>query len=127
MRKAAPITHVAVRFKRERKLVPAKHRHDRLQQMRDVQEDLDEQLSRLMDANVHESGDYTPVESGVDVADLFHRLVEFNCGDDAEGWWANLAGVRIPVLRRIAAMAGRYGLSNAAKLIREHIALRRLK
>ena len=100
-------------------------RHERAEQIKNLQDDLNEHLDKLTDMELHEHGDYDTVENGVDVSDMFQRVLELRLGDDVDNWCDNMTGVRIPVLRSIANIASAFGMSQLAELVRKHIALRK--
>lgn len=106
-----------------RKLCKSCTKYDRQERIRDLQDELDEHLEKLSDASVHELGDYQPIESGVNIANLFAEMVEIHFRAE-DCWLENLSGVRISALRRFANYAGNFGLDTLAELIRKHIALR---
>jgi hypothetical protein len=96
----------------------------KVEQMRDLQEDLDKHLDKLANCDISEAGDSTPVEANANVADIFCEMVEIKFYAE-DCWLENLAGVRIPALRKYANYAARFGLSELAGIIRKHIALRK--
>ena len=84
--------------------------------LQDVQQQLDDHLANLGDVSLQEYGDNEATETGVAVSDMLNQIIKAEIGKRARHWDMDLRLMPIGTLRRVANIAGRYGLTCSPRL-----------